>query len=63
MTGNQPSSDNDLLSLCAILRWFDDTLLRVLAGGEEDAITILLASDRVIPAAEPVGAFHHLRHR
>jgi CHAT domain-containing protein/tetratricopeptide (TPR) repeat protein len=57
MTGNQPSSDNDLLSLCAILRWFDDTLLRVLAGGEEDAITILLASDRVIPAAQPVGAF------
>ena len=53
MTGNQPSGDNDLLSLCAILRWFDQDLLRTLAGGDEDAIGALLASDRVIPAEEP----------
>src|SRR5262245_9224236 len=56
MTGNRASSDGDLLSLCAILRWFDDDLLRALARGDEDAIDALLASDRVVSAAEPAGA-------
>src|SRR5262245_49523199 len=58
MTGNRPSSDCDLLSLCAILRWFDDDLLRALAGGDEDAIGALLASELVVSVAEPAGAFH-----
>src|SRR5262245_43891871 len=56
MTGNRPSSDSDLLSLCAILRWFDDDLLRALAG-DEDAIGALLASERVVSVAEPAGAY------
>src|SRR5689334_2604698 len=56
MTGNRPSSDSDLLSLCAILRWFDDDLLRALAV-DEDAIGVLLASERVVPVTEPVGAY------
>jgi CHAT domain-containing protein/tetratricopeptide (TPR) repeat protein len=57
MTGDQPSRDNDLLSLCAILRWFDRALLRALSGDDEDTIEALLASDHVVPAAEPAGAF------
>jgi CHAT domain-containing protein/tetratricopeptide (TPR) repeat protein len=57
MTGNPSSSDSDLLSLCAILRWFDNDLLRALAGADEDAIEALLASDRVISIVEPPGAF------
>jgi CHAT domain-containing protein/tetratricopeptide (TPR) repeat protein len=57
MTGNRPSSDSDLLSLCAILRWFDADLLRTLCESNEDAIETLLAGDRVVPIAEPLGAF------
>lgn len=46
-----------LLSLCAILRWFDADLLRELAPQQDARIAALLASDDVDPAPEFAGAY------
>src|SRR5215213_4495002 len=52
------SPDNSpLLSICALLRWFDRDVLRALTGESEVEIEALLISDLVTPTAEPAGAY------
>ncbi len=59
MPGDNPESlDNDLLSLCALMRWFDHDLLRDLAAAGEDAIEALMASDQVEAIPEHADAYH-----
>jgi CHAT domain-containing protein/tetratricopeptide (TPR) repeat protein len=55
---NERLREPDLLSLCALLRWFDQDVLRALVGEEDEKIEALLASDVVIPATELKGAYH-----
>src|SRR5438477_1994838 len=50
----------DLLSLCALMRWFDHDLLRDLAAAGDDEIGALLASDLVEAVPAHAGA-HRLR--
>src|SRR5262245_50203000 len=50
----------DLLSLCALMRWFDHDLLRDLAACGDDAIGALLASD-LVAAVPEYGCMYHLR--
>src|SRR6266508_3681062 len=47
----------DLLSLCALMRWFDHDLLRDLAAAGDDEIGALLASDLVEAVPEHAGAY------
>jgi hypothetical protein len=54
---NERLREPDLLSLCALLRWFDQDVLRALVGEEDEKIEALLASDVVIPATELKGAY------
>lgn len=49
--------DGGLLSICALLRWFDRALLRALSERDDDEVEILLASDLVEPIAEMTGAW------
>jgi CHAT domain-containing protein/predicted negative regulator of RcsB-dependent stress response len=49
--------DSSLLSICALLRWFDRDLIRALTSQKDAGIEALLASDQVIPAAEPADAY------
>ena len=58
MSGDRPSADVDLLSLCAILRWFDRELLHDLSGCDEGKITALLTSDLIVPAPASTGGYH-----
>ncbi len=57
MTDNRSTQDESLLSLCAVLRWFDRELLLALGGGDADTIAALLASDLVQPAAGRASAY------
>ena len=57
MTGDSPAYSLNLLSLCAILQWFDDDLLRALAPHDASEIAALLASDQVVPAPDFAGAY------
>ena len=52
MTDTLSAERIDLLSLCAVLRWFDRELLLELTDQPEEAIETLLASDLAAPAAE-----------
>ncbi|MEO7909112.1 MAG: CHAT domain-containing protein [Roseiflexaceae bacterium] len=52
----QPPEDSRLLSICALLRWFDRDLLRALTGENEAEIEALLISDMVTPA-ESTGTY------
>src|SRR3954470_5754334 len=58
--GNPEAPAADLLSLCALMRWFDHDLLRDLAAAGDDEIGALLASDLVEAVPEHAGA-HRLR--
>jgi CHAT domain-containing protein/tetratricopeptide (TPR) repeat protein len=51
------SGNSDLLSSCALLRWFDHDLLSDVAAHGEDEIEALLASDLVETASEHPGAY------
>ena len=53
----QSSDNSDLLSICALLRWFDHDLLSDLAVHGRDEIEVLLASDLVETASEYPGAY------
>src|SRR6187399_2722541 len=55
---NTEASAADLLSLCALMRWFDHDLLRDLAAAGDDQIGALLASDLVEDVPEHAGAYH-----
>ena len=57
MTGNQPPAGMRLLSVCALLRWFDHDMLVALAGCGEDEVEGLLASELVLAAADAPGAY------
>ncbi|HNP74230.1 MAG TPA: hypothetical protein PKK15_24135, partial [Kouleothrix sp.] len=57
MTGSSFSAGARLLSLCALLRWFDHDLLVALAECGEDEVRTLLASDMVLAADDPPGSF------
>lgn len=57
MTGSSFSAGARLLSLCALLRWFDKDLLVALAECGEDEVRTLLASDMVLAADDPPGSF------
>lgn len=46
----QPPEDSRLLSICALLRWFDRDVLRALTGESEEEIEALLISDLVTSA-------------
>ncbi|MDQ2997597.1 MAG: tetratricopeptide repeat protein, partial [Chloroflexota bacterium] len=46
----RPSENSRLLSICALLRWFDRDLLRALTGESDVEIEALLISDLVTPA-------------
>jgi hypothetical protein len=47
----RPPDNSPLLSICALLRWFDRDVLRALTGESEVEIEALLISDLVTPAA------------
>jgi len=51
------SGNSDLLSICALPRWFDHDLLSDLAARGEDEIEALLASDLVETVSEYPGAY------
>jgi CHAT domain-containing protein/tetratricopeptide (TPR) repeat protein len=57
MTADRPPFDTALLSLCAILRWFDHGLLCALAGRDAGGVVALLSSDLVEPVADPAGMY------
>jgi hypothetical protein len=60
MTNDSLSDSARLLSLCAILRWFDHDLLRDLAESGDDEIEMLLASDLVVAEPTSAGAYRIL---
>jgi hypothetical protein len=53
----QPPNRSDLLSICALLRWFDRDRLGALTGANEAEIEALMLSDMVTLAAAPRGAY------
>lgn len=57
MTGDPRSDDFGLLSLCAILRWFDRDRLLLFAEGAADRVAALLSSDAIEPALDEPGAY------
>lgn len=57
MSDNELPTDLTLLSVCAILRWFDRDLLRALTEHDEDEIDALLSSDRVASFSETSTAY------
>jgi CHAT domain-containing protein/predicted negative regulator of RcsB-dependent stress response len=57
MPNTQALDDSALLSICALLRWFDRDLIQALAAEDAGRIEALLASDMVIPAADSPGSY------
>src|SRR5262249_27677822 len=54
---SRSTTNSALLSLCALLRWFDRDLLRELSGCDESEIEALLKSDNVTQAHEQASAY------
>src|SRR5690349_2344674 len=57
MTDDQLPANPDLLSLCAIIRWFDAETLASLSGRDEGELARFLASAYVVSATESAGAY------
>ena len=57
MHDTRPLDNSDLLSICALLRWFDHALVRALTSKGEAEIEALMLSDRVMPAAAYPGMY------
>lgn len=50
MTNQQlPHGSRDPLLVCALMPWFDRTIIQALSGGADEAIDALLSSDMVLP--------------
>jgi CHAT domain-containing protein/tetratricopeptide (TPR) repeat protein len=57
MHNTRPPDNSDLLSICALLRWFDRDLLRALTDESEAEIEALMLSDLVMPAVAYPGTY------